>query len=101
MKIIFDYNRTIFDPDKQELYSGVFELISELSNKHELFLVSKDEPGRNAVLDSFNISNFFQKIVFTSDKSAQVFKEIIGDKDIAMVVGDRIRKEISMGNELN
>ena len=41
MKIIFDYNRTIFDPETDDLYQGVFELISDLSKKYELYLVSE------------------------------------------------------------
>jgi len=101
MKIIFDYNRTIFNPDRQELYSGVFELLDNLSNKHELFLISKKEFGRKEFLDSSGISGFFKKIVFIEDKSSETFKEIVGDKNDVIVIGDRVRGEISIGNNLN
>ncbi|OGI67100.1 hypothetical protein A2823_02375 [Candidatus Nomurabacteria bacterium RIFCSPHIGHO2_01_FULL_41_91] len=101
MKIIFDYNRTIYDPEKQELYPGVLVLINGLSNKHELFLVSKNEPGRRDVLDNLGISSFFKKVIFTDNKSPELFKEIADNENNVMVVGDRIRGEISIGNELS
>jgi FMN phosphatase YigB (HAD superfamily) len=100
VKIIFDYNRTIFNPDKNEFYPGVFELISDLYNKHELFLISKVEPNRKEVLDNFGISNFFKRIIFTDNKSAEIFKEITGVDNNVVVVGDRVRGEITIGNQL-
>ncbi len=101
MKIIFDYNRTIFDPEKQELYPGVFDLINELVISHELFLVSKDEPGRKDVLSSLGIDKHFKKIVFTKDKSVSLFQQIVDDAKNVLVVGDRVQGEISVGNQLN
>lgn len=101
MKIIFDYNRTIFNPEKQELYSGVLELINTLSQKHDLFLISKKEEGRQEMFDSLGINTFFKKIVFTENKSVELFKEITNNMSDTVVVGDRVRGEISIGNELN
>lgn len=101
MKIIFDYNRTIFNPDTQELYSGAFELLSDLSNNHELFLISQNEPGRKEKLESFGISKFFKKIVFTDNKSPEVFQEIVDFEKNVIVVGDRVHGEITIGNKLN
>lgn len=101
MKIIFDYNRTIFDPEQQELYSGVLELITYLSDKHELFLVSKNEAGRKEKLDSLGISSFFEKIIFTNNKTTQLFSEIVNGENNVIVVGDRILGEITIGNKLN
>jgi ribonucleotide monophosphatase NagD (HAD superfamily) len=100
MKIIFDYNRTIFNPDTQELYSDVFELLDGLSDKHDLFLISKKEAGRNEILEKFGINKFFKKIIFTDNKSVETFQEIIGTDKSAIVVGDRVQGEITIGNEL-
>ncbi len=101
MKIIFDYNRTIFNPEKQELYSGVLELLNTLSQKHDLFLISKKEEGRQETLNSLGIINLFKKVVFTEKKSAELFKEITNNMNDVIVIGDRVRGEISIGNELN
>lgn len=101
MKIIFDYNRTIFDPEAGELYPGVFDLIDELNLKHDLYLVSKAEAGRKEVLSNLGIDKFFKKVVFTDNKSKGTFEEIIESEKRVIVVGDRVRGEITIGNKLN
>ena len=100
MKIIFDYNRTIFDPETDKLYPGVFELLQKLSMKYELFLISRDEPLRKKRLTELNIKNYFQKIIFVAEKSKQIFKEIAGDTKNTVVIGDSIGAEIKIGNQL-
>jgi FMN phosphatase YigB (HAD superfamily) len=101
MKIIFDYNRTIFNPDTSALYSGAFELLSLLSKNHELFLISKNEPGRKDNLKELGIEDFFKETIFVKEKSVEIFKEIVGQEEKALVIGDRIKGEISVGNKLN
>ena len=100
MKIIFDYNRTIFDPDTDNLYLGVLELLKKLSSKYELFLISRNEPTRKKRLEELNIKNYFQKILFVNEKSKQVFEEIAGNTKKVIVVGDSISDEIKIGNQL-
>ena len=100
MKIILDYNRTIFDPEKNELYSGVFEMLKRLANKHELFLISRNEPNRKDWFEKLGIKNYFQKTIFVDEKNAEIFKDLIGDSKKVLVVGDSIRDEIKIGNNL-
>ena len=100
MKIIFDYNRTIFDPDTDNVYPGVLELLQRLSARHELVLVSRNEPARKKRIEELTITNYFQKIVFVNEKSKQLFKEIAGNEKKVMVVGDSISDEITIGNQL-
>ncbi len=100
MKIIFDYNRTIFDPDTDNVYPGVLELLQRLSARHELVLVSRNEPARKKRIEELTITNYFQKIVFVNEKSKQLFKEIAGNEKKVMVVGDSISGEITIGNQL-
>lgn len=100
MKIIFDYNRTLFNPDTNELYQGAFDLLQNLSNKHELFLVSRDEPGRMNRFKNLGIEKYFKKIVFTPNKTKQVFEDFGGNSSDTFVVGDCLRDEISLGNQL-
>ena len=100
MKIIFDYNRTIFDPEKNELYSGVFEMLKRLAGKHELFLISRNEPSRKDKFEKLGIKNYFKKIRFVDEKNAETFKELISDSKNVLVVGDSIRDEIKTGNNL-
>lgn len=100
MKIIFDYNRTIFDPDTDNLYCGALELLQKLSIRHELLLVSRNELMRKERLEELDIKKYFQKIVFVHEKSKQIFEEIAGTTKKVMVVGDSIRDEIKIGNQL-
>lgn len=100
MKIIFDYNRTIFDPEKNELYSGVFEMLKKLASKHELILISRNEPGRKDKFEKIGIKNYFKKTIFDNEKNKETFKKMIGDSKKVLVVGDSIRDEIKIGNKL-
>ena len=100
MKIIFDYNRTIFDPETDNLYLGVLPLLQTLSTKYELFLISRNEPTRKKRLEECNIKNYFQKILFVDKKSKRVFAEIAGDEKKVIVIGDSISDEIKIGNQL-
>lgn len=100
MKIIFDYNRTIFDPETDNLYLGVLELLQKLSAKYELFLISRNEPARKRRLEELNIKNYFQKISFVNEKSKQILEEISGNTKNVIVIGDSISDEIKIGNQL-
>ena len=100
MKIIFDYNRTIFDPDTDNLYPGVLNLLQKLSEKYELFLISRNEPLRKKRLEELTIKNYFKKILFVDKKTKQIFEEIVGDANSVIVVGDSISDEIKIGNQL-
>ena len=100
MKIIFDYNRTIFDPEKNELYSGVLQLLEKLSLAHELFLVSMNELGRKNTIKKLNIEKFFKKIVFTNKKDTELFLSLVGNTKNVLIVGDSINNEILIGNNL-
>ena len=102
MIIIFDYNRTIFNPEVDSLYEGVSDILRELSINHKLMLVSKKEDGRDLKFRSLGIGDYFTKIDFVKEKNMEVFSNLIENtKEKVLVVGDRIRGEISIGNQLN
>jgi len=100
MKIIFDYNRTIFDPETDDLYPGVLDLLQKLSAKYELFLISRNEPARKERIEKLGVKNCFSKIMFVDKKSQQLFKRISGDAKDIIVVGDSPGDEIKIGNQL-
>lgn len=100
MKILFDYNRTVFDPDTGNLYPGVSDLLSDLSGSHELFLLSKNEPGRGEGLEKLGIASLFRGIRFTDRKTEDDFRTLLGDPSGVLVVGDRARGELAIGKRL-
>ncbi len=46
--VIFDFNRTLYDPDSGALYEGVVELLENLKNERRLFLF---EWGSDTLID--------------------------------------------------
>lgn len=100
MKIIFDYNRTLYDPNTDSLYKGVVELLQYLSKDNELFLISKNEPGRKDRLVELGIDGYFVKIIFVEKKTVSLFRELSQDDKNILVIGDRIADEILIGNQL-
>lgn len=100
MKIIFDYNRTIYDPETKALYPGVLELLRKLAEKHHLYLVTRAEFGREYQLDAFGLKPLFQKVMMIGTKTPEAFRTLVSNHPEVMVVGDRIREEIRIGREL-
>ncbi len=106
MKIIFDYNRTLFNPDTDSLYQGVIGLLKNLSKKNELFLISRNELGRKGRLQELGIENYFKKMAFVEEKTLKIFEDLICDerrpdnKANVLVIGDRVKEEIFLGNQL-
>lgn len=100
MKIIFDYNRTIFNPDTNNLYDGALEVLQNLSITHELFLVSKNEYNRENMMKTLGINDYFKKIVLVDNKTVDIFTELVGEDKNVLIVGDRIKGEIYLGNLL-
>jgi len=101
MKIIFDYNRTIFNPETENLYEGAFELLSDLVKDHELYLVSANEVGREEKMKKFGIDIFFKKALFVNNKTVEIFEEIAFKGENVFVVGDNIYSEIKTGNQMD
>ena len=105
--IIFDFNRTLFDPDKNNLNLGVLDLLDELLDAgFKLCLLSKrSQEDRREQISKLGLDKYFLDIqVIEGDKTEYNFKRCInimalGSEEI-LVIGDRIKKEIFLGNKL-
>jgi len=61
--IIFDFNRTIFDPPSNRLMPGVIPVLKKLvSNGHALHLISSAQPNRRQLINSLGIAKYFLKM---------------------------------------
>ncbi len=103
--IIFDLNRTLYDPDLDVLFPGAFELLDAVTSRgFSCALVSRKEPGREDILKRFDIEKFFGNISFVPQKTEQVFKDIAqqqgADPKYTYVIGDYLHEEIRLGNRL-
>lgn len=103
--IIFDWKRTLYDPDARELYDGAQEIMKQLHSKRiRMMLIGKDQGGdMNAELDKLAARRYFERVLFTNqNKTPELFREFTQDVDLkdVWVVGDRVRSEIKVGNSI-
>jgi len=104
--IIFDFNRTLFDPEKEQLFDSALDLLEGLSKKYKLVLISfaTRASERERMIHSFNLGKYFHKILIVSEKKLEHFKDCVKALDCRLeeilVVGDRIKSEIRIANEL-
>ncbi len=105
--IIFDFNRTLFDPNRNELVNGATEVLENLSKKAKMCIVSGGDGSRLETINSLGIGRFFIKIKVVSKevgKSESDFQECLDVMNISaeetLVVGDRVEGEIKIGNKM-
>jgi len=99
--VIFDFNRTLYDPEKKKFIDGAKELIQRLSaEKATLILVSMNEGERMHILKKSGLDKYFSETLFVNQKSKDLFNSII-DKYHSCelyIVGDYLYGEIYFGN---
>lgn len=103
--VIFDWKRTLYDPEKKSLISGAVDALQYLgASGIKLYLVGKDptnemtdEPERLGISDYFTVVHFV-----TGPKSDDDLGQFINpdEPNHTAVVGDRVRSEIAVGNRL-
>jgi len=97
--VIFDFNRTLYDPDTGALVPGVRELLDTLaSNDYQLHLVSRFELGRTVALEELGIADAFKTTSFVSDKTETIGRLVANASGDSYVVGDYLYDEIRAGN---
>ncbi len=103
--IIFDWKRTLYDPDSKALVSGAQELIRYLNQKKfRNILVGKGGTDMYQEVKRLKIEKYFAKIIFKEGKKdIEIFSQFFSRNNpkSTVVVGDRVRSEIEIGNKLN
>ena len=102
--IIFDYYRTLYDPE-EGISMATRNLMRELKEQGIILaLITRNESAKKNI--SSNSSHDFFSFVKTveDDKKEEDFREVMKqinmkDEEI-LVVGDRIKKEITLGNKI-
>lgn len=102
--VIFDFKRTIFDPDTGKLTSGTKQVLLTLKNRgFDLFLVSHGL-FKKVLIDELGVGSYFEGVIISKEKSVEDFKKIVSENNVGIknsfVVGDRVRGEIAFGNSL-
>lgn len=100
---IFDWKRTLYNPEKRVLIDGAVELLNYLAYGNRLVLVGKGDDGMRAETERLDVTQFFADIQFVEgEKDAVMFSALI-DKahpERTIVIGDRTRSELAVGNLL-
>lgn len=101
--IIFDWKRTLYDPDTKILIKGTLDLLEFIKNQNiPMILMGKGGEDMQEEVDRFGIRRYFQEIVFAEgQKDPQVFKQYISaDPKMTVFIGDRVRSELEIGHKL-
>lgn len=103
--IIFDWKRTLYNPENNELIYGANNVLQQLGSLGiSLYIVGKDQVGdMTDEVFRLGISNLFKDIHFTNEsKTTNDFDKYITNNspESIMVVGDRVRSEIEVANKL-
>lgn len=101
--IIFDFMRTLYDPDAEKIVPGALELLQSLRDAGYILVLLSTEIGNKAdPIAQAGIAPFFEKIILTRNKTTKDFAKIQTqtphDPQESYVVGDRVRGEIKIGN---
>lgn len=102
--IIFDWKRTLYDPDKRVLINGALNLLEALKNKNiPMVLIGKGSEDMSEEVKRLGVEKYFKQIVFAQgDKDPEVFKAHISKKDPkkTTLIGDRVKSELMIGKGL-
>lgn len=105
--MIFDFNRTIYDPDTEQLFPDTEQVLTALLDQgYSLILISfaPEEDPRRKLIERLGLNNFFSTIIYTPNKCENDFLSPMNieqaDPTKSYVVGDRVRSEIRIGNKL-
>lgn len=102
--IIFDWKRTLYDPDTKELIAGALDVLEKIKDMGVLaVLIGKGGEDMSLEVDRLNVRGYFQDIVFAQgDKDPNVFAKYISKEkpEDTFIIGDRVRSELEIGNVL-
>ncbi len=104
--IIFDWGRTLHDPESDSLYPGVRDIVMALSKNYGLALVSlakSDSPeGRRKKIGESGIAEYFKTILVGVEDKDNLYEEALTNLKATpqevVIVDDRVIRGIAWGN---
>lgn len=102
--IIFDFNRTLFDPESQRLFGGVATLLPKLAKNYKLALLSTGNESRKQLIKSLAMEKYFREILVVLEKKEDHLTRLAEackcQPQEILVVGDGIKSEIALAKSL-
>lgn len=104
--IIFDWGRTLHDPETDALFEGVSEMVQKLSKQFNLALVSlaksDSPPARKKKIEKSGIAKYFKVILVGGEDKDEMYEHALTELGIApsevAIVDDRTVRGIAWGN---
>ncbi len=103
---IFDFNRTVYDPENDVLSDGVLNILQKFldSGLKMCLLSKKSREDRRQQISNLGLDKYFVDIQVIDEKNINHFKQCLDKMNVlpeeVIVIGDQVRKEIKLGNEI-
>ncbi len=108
--VIFDWGRTLWDPEREALFHGVEELLARISGQYDLYIVSMASKGeeeivrRKELIRSLSLEPYFKEIVFVTEEKGEAYASVFARHALVpshtMIVDDRMVRGIAWGNDV-
>lgn len=101
--IIFDWKRTLYDPDIKKLIPGALEILEFIKSKNiPMILIGKGGEDMQEEVNRLGVRKYFKETVFAEgDKDPKIFAKYLTEPPKnTLLIGDRVRSELEIGNKL-
>jgi FMN phosphatase YigB (HAD superfamily) len=106
--VLFDWGRTLYDTEANNLFSGVSEMLRELSKRFDLVLVSlakNDSPEeRRKKIEASGIAGYFKFVFIGGEDKDAMYEEALLKLNLqaaeVIIVDDRMIRGIAWGNRV-
>ena len=102
-RIIFDWKRTLYDPDQATLLPGAQEVLETLDRRgFDMYLIGRGESDMEDAIDNLGVRGLFRAVHFVPEKSDELFKRYISwsNPEATLAVGDRAQKEVAFAKSV-
>ncbi|MCL5784130.1 MAG: HAD hydrolase-like protein [Patescibacteria group bacterium] len=102
--VIFDWKRTLYDPDRRVVIDGITELLDFIKSKNiPMILIGKGGEDMQLEVERLGVGKYFRHIVFAEgEKDPQSFIPHLSKDNPkkTLLIGDRVRSELKIGKKL-
>lgn len=102
--VIFDWKRTLYDPEQKCLIAGVKNLLENFKrNNVPMVLIGKGGDEMNEEVNRLGVGGYFKQIIFAEGaKDLNMFMPYISEDHPkkTLFIGDRVRSELEIGKKL-
>lgn len=99
--VIFDFNRTLYDPETGSFFPGAIQTLEKLKKKGAvLILLGKGTDERMNLINELGLHRYFDEIIVREEKELGDYEYLKKKHPKAKFysIGDRLRKEIKYSN---